>query len=221
MNTLITSSIFKRKGDRVESLDFLRDFWILAIEFQYYILMALLFPLFLQSTLTTRAVTVMALVLLHYLFPQSYLFFAHSLYFLAGIITFQLAVRIIKIPEFIIMLSAILFLMYLQYDFISVLVVAITVLMILFFRKAPEWGGFLGLISYSMYLVHVPIEGRLLMLTNRYVHSEWIKSLLILVFMVFTIFIAWLFYLMIEKPSKNLSKGVYQYKKTKEAQRIF
>ena len=54
------------------------------------------------------------------------------------------------------------------------------------------------------------------MLTNMLVHSEWIKSLLIVVYLGTTIFAARLFFLLVERPSLLLSKKI-SYKNRTES----
>ena len=50
-----------------------------------------------------------------------------------------------------------------------------------FFEMDFKWSAFLGMISYSVYLVHVPFGGRLLMLTQMFNQSEWTKTVLIVI----------------------------------------
>jgi peptidoglycan/LPS O-acetylase OafA/YrhL len=188
-------------------------FWTLAIEFQFYILMAFLFPLFLQAGFFYRMIIMVIFVALSIIFPQPYLFFSYGSFFLIGIITFQLVVGIVKIPEFFALSASFLCLMHFQQEAISVLIAIMTVTVILFFKCDWKWSSFLGMISYSLYLIHIPFGGRLLMLTQMYVETELSRSLLIVLFLASSIFVAWLFYLLVEKPSVSLSKSIH-YKNT-------
>jgi peptidoglycan/LPS O-acetylase OafA/YrhL len=183
-------------------------FWTLAIEFQFYLVIALLFPLIAHSKFVIRTSIITSLVLFSFVFPQTYLFFAYGLFFLVGIVTFQLLTKIINYRDFLLLMSFILIPLYFQHGYLSLLGVVSTLVVILFFKGTWRWSGFLGMISYSLYLVHVPFGGRLLVLTQMYVQAEWLKSLLIVIYLGVTIFTAWLFYRWVEKPSLSLAKRI-------------
>jgi len=189
-------------------------FWTLAIEFQFYLLIAILFPLFTRPSVLTRISIVAGIATLSFICPQPYLFFSHALFFLIGIVAFMRACKIIPFREFILLSAGILLLLFLQQGPVYFFIVVLTTIVILFLKPDWKWASFLGMISYSVYLIHVPFGGRLLMLTQMFVHNEWIKSLLIVGFLASTVLAAWLFYLFIEKPSVILSKRI-TYKKTR------
>ena len=115
---------------------------------------------------------------------------------------------VIQPREYYIVLIGVLFLIYFQHGFIPLLASCATITIILFSKCNWKWSTFLGSISYSLYLIHIPFGGRLLVLTNIYVQSEAGKSFLIALFLALTIFVAWIFYLLIEKPSLYLSKKI-------------
>jgi len=183
-------------------------FWTLAIEFQFYLLIALLFSLVSQKKFLLRFLFIAGLVILSLIFQQQYFVFAYGLFFLSGIVCFQVFSGIIEPKEFVVLLTGILTAVYFQHGLFSFFVIGITVIIILFLKYDGKWSNFLGKISYSIYLIHIPFGGRLLMLTQLYIHDEWIKSLLILVYLATTIFTAWLFFLIIEEPSLRLSKRI-------------
>lgn len=182
-------------------------FWTLAIEFQFYLLMALLFPIVSHRKFLLRLLGVLSIALLSFVFRQHYVFFSYGLFFLVGILSFQVYCGIMKPGEFLALLTAILLLIYIQQDLFSLCIISAT-LLVIFFANSWEWSKFLGKISYSIYLIHIPFGGRLLMLTQLYVHNELIKSLLILVYLLATILVAWLFFIAVEKPSLQLSKRI-------------
>jgi peptidoglycan/LPS O-acetylase OafA/YrhL len=183
-------------------------FWTLAIEFQFYLLIALLFPLFTGTNTLKRVLVIACIATLSFIFPQPHFFFSHALFFLIGIITFQVACKIIQFREFVGLSTVILFLLMLQRAPIYLLIVLVAIIVILFMKLNWKWASFLGMISYSLYLIHVPFGGRLLVLTQMFVHDERIKSLLIISFLGATVLVAWLFYLLIENPSVVLSKKI-------------
>jgi peptidoglycan/LPS O-acetylase OafA/YrhL len=183
-------------------------FWTLAIEFQFYLLIAVVFPLIVHENRYYRTITMIALATSGFVFAKSFIVFFHLPYFVVGILAFQYLSGVIKRGEFISSIVVIGIIVFIRFHPFSLLVTVLTVAVILFFRLDWKWTGFLGMISYSLYLIHVPLGGRLLLLTQIYVQSEIVKSLLIIVYMMITIFAAWLFYRWIEQPPLALSKKI-------------
>lgn len=72
--------------------------------------------------------------------------------------------------------------------------------------------GFLGKISYSLYLIHIPIGGRVLNLIEVFTENELLRSIGVFVALAISIFSAWLFYLLIEAPAVRWAKMI-NYKK--------
>jgi peptidoglycan/LPS O-acetylase OafA/YrhL len=66
----------------------------------------------------------------------------------------------------------------------------------------------LGGISYSLYLTHVPVGGRIVNLGRRYVSGPLAEVLLSLVALATCLAFAWLFYRVIEKPSIAFAKRI-------------
>jgi len=101
-------------------------FWTLAVEFQFYLLIALVFPILTQSKFINRTPILGVLVLFSYLFPQSYLFFNYSMFFVLGILVFQVMTGISTSREFLAVLAGVLPLVYLQHGLTTLLIVMIT-----------------------------------------------------------------------------------------------
>jgi peptidoglycan/LPS O-acetylase OafA/YrhL len=66
---------------------------------------------------------------------------------------------------------------------------------------------FFGLISYSLYLVHVPIGGRV-NLGKRFADSEFEFFLISFAGVMLSVFVAYLFYRFIEKPSQKWASAI-------------
>lgn len=181
-------------------------FWTLAIEIQFYLLMAISFPLFLQKKFLVRLVILSLLASSGFVFNQSYIFFNYSLPFLIGIVTFQVIKKIVDVREYIFWMFAFSLPMFIRQGPLPTLVTIATPCLILCPGFNWKYGSFLGMISYSVYLIHVPFGGRLLALTEILVSAEWIKTLLIFLFVILTIILAWVFYILVEVPSLQLSK---------------
>ncbi|HEX5626099.1 MAG TPA: hypothetical protein VFX48_08790, partial [Saprospiraceae bacterium] len=74
---------------------------------------------------------------------------------------------------------------------------------------------FMGMISYSFYLIHIQIGWTMMDGLVRYFPNG---NLLIYlgISILFTIFASWLFYRFVEKPSHRLSRSIRYIEKTKE-----
>src|SRR5205807_1331527 len=109
-------------------------FWTLAIEFQYYLLIGLVFPLMFSRKLWIRIITMAGLGLLPFIITRStYLFFFFFL-FLMGILTCQYWIGLIGKRQYAVMLAISTALAFVTTGFASTLAGSIAVLAILFLR---------------------------------------------------------------------------------------
>jgi len=68
--------------------------------------------------------------------------------------------------------------------------------------------GFLGAISYSLYLIHVPIGGRVVNIGRRFVDGPVQEFVLSMAALAVSLMVATLFWKYIEEPAKRASKRV-------------
>ncbi len=196
-------------------------YWSLAWEFAFYILMGLLFPL--VGTLERRvywylvAGVLSALVLFDVLNER-------VLLFVIGIAIYRIHAKFARAhsrspePGTQVERFANLTIVAVAGGVIATTEVGIAVtgvmigLLILFFSNAvaPSWLNrpllFLGACSYSLYLTHVLIGGRVINLGRRFVEGPYAEFLLSLFALLFCLLFAWLFMLLIERPSVALAK---------------
>jgi peptidoglycan/LPS O-acetylase OafA/YrhL len=185
-------------------------YWTLGIEFQFYFLIALLFPMFKTSRYILLAVSVLfvAISCLHIPYKIDVIV-PYLAYFTLGILLF-----FFKIKKQI-SLSAYLgltFLCCVQLFFfqgVEGLVAAIvTVLLLHFWNYTNKLIRFFSMISYSLYLVHVPVGGKVINLGMRFTNSDISKYALVLLALAVSICFAYVFYRLIELPAINYSKRV-------------
>ncbi|MGY3213029.1 acyltransferase family protein [Mucilaginibacter sp. HD30] len=182
-------------------------YWTLAIEFQFYLLLGLLFPLLIKAN---KYVVIALLLLLScyclrftttgYIAPYLYLF-------VFGYLAFISYSELIKRRYFFVALITLTLLICSFKSIISGLIPFFTVLAILFVKpqKREPVTFFLGTISYSIYLVHIPVMDFLKHLLANYALSPLV---LCAIFTATVIPAAYLIYLVIEKPALKLSKSV-------------
>lgn len=184
-------------------------YWTLAIEFQFYLFVAISFFLFSSTKLQLR--------ILAYLISFGMLFLPvtiehypyYSCLFLMGIITFLLKANMIYKLEFWIVFVLCNVSVVIFCDPIFAIVGSITSLIILYFPeiKVPLFDS-LGKISYSIYLIHPIIGGGFINIASKHVTSNSQKVGVVIVGILITLISAYLMYYFIEKPSKKASSNL-------------
>jgi len=182
-------------------------FWTLAIEFQFYLLVSLVFGGL--SHKTKRVVLLMNLSLLFTsLLLSSELFvFRYLGLFMLGIVAFQYQAKILQKRKAAVFFFVATAVTWLTLGWMVALIGSLTSLLIVSnvtFDKhmSVVW---LGSISYSLYLVHVPVGGRVVNLGRRYVESQTGELFLSLIALGVSLIAAYAFYLVVERPSKRLA----------------
>lgn len=184
-------------------------FWTLAIEFQFYLLVAVIFPLLQHPKLSIKIILFCSLASAPFLFNDGRVLTHYLLAFLPGIILFWFYTKQISSIVFSGFLFILIILGFLKSGIEAPLCALTTISFILFVKQSYRWLLFLGTISYSLYLIHTPFgtDGMINFFQN-YIHSENGKIALMIVVLPCTIFAAWLFYRIIEKPSIHWSKRI-------------
>lgn len=195
-------------------------FWTLAIEFQYYLLIGLAYPL-LTSRKTALRIGAMALLgALAFVISSPVFVFYYIFLFLMGISTFQFRTGLIDKKQYALLVVIFIICCLVRTDVVITLAGTLAVLAILFLRVKNRLFDFLGKISYSLYLLHSPVGRRALNIGVRLsgAQSEIAKILLIIWAIGFSIFSAYLMYRFVERPSQELSASLsYKEKRRRRA----
>jgi peptidoglycan/LPS O-acetylase OafA/YrhL len=201
-------------------------YWTLAIEFQYYLLMALTFSLVLRSNLWGRIcfyAAIMGFTLIMdriefgRIMPMGIVawsnFLPHYLpIFLVGILLFLKKSDRISMKEYACVTLSLFIYCILIYGYGRMICIFTPVFFILFFQDLKFRAlSFFGEISYSIYLMH-DIAGNLFInLVTPHASSHAIKVLVIVGAFAVSTISAYLLYILIERPSKRFS-GNIKYK---------
>lgn len=186
-------------------------YWTLAIEFQYYLCLSLMFPLLLSNDLKQR-ILFYALLCLPSFFPilRSSLFILHWLpLFLMGILYAMWRFEKIKLAEYAVVSLFCAFLVVHYIGVIDLVVGVLTLGLIYFFEdfKNPVT-KFFGDISYSVYLVHTITGAPVINLLSHKYREPYQQFLVISLGIAIAIGSAYLMYRFVELPSKRWASQI-------------
>jgi len=182
-------------------------YWSLAIEFQYYILIAFTF-LFLSGTnkLINQSVLIVGYILSYFIIDERLVFHYIPLFGL-GISIFQYKFNFINKTQFVFTILLTLCLVVHNFDILVVYssLFAFGCIYFIKLRKSKIY-YYLGAVSYSLYLIHVPIGSRLLNVSENFIINDYLRTALIFISILICIVFSFVYYLYIEKPFLRLSK---------------
>jgi peptidoglycan/LPS O-acetylase OafA/YrhL len=177
-------------------------FWSLGIEFQFYLLIGLAFPLLVACRSGVRFGLLGLLLALSILIRDEALVFRYLPLFVAGMLAFQSRAGLISTRMLLVGLAA-------TAVAGPIACVGIATALAIRFVEIPRsrLTNF-GLLSYSLYLLHVPIGGKIMNLGGRFAHGTPAIAVLLFVAMGASIVAAAVFYRWIELPSQRLSSSI-------------
>lgn len=188
-------------------------YWTLAIEFQYYIIIALIFPLLIHSKKYFSFIALGVFGMMGFFITGHNFIFNYGLLFVVGILLFQFKIGYLKDAEFGTLLLIALLMIFVKFDKRYLVAALLPYFFILYFDFNNKISKFLGNISYSLYLVHIPIGGRIINICETLFQSELLRSVFVFVALAGSIFAAWVFFMVIEKPAMELAKKIGYSKK--------
>jgi peptidoglycan/LPS O-acetylase OafA/YrhL len=188
-------------------------FWTLAIEAQFYIFVALIYPLLNHRVAAIRWGTIAGMVLAGAAGHGNVALLPHWLpIFALGMTSFQGFVGHVTRPQFFILTAlvagAAAAIVGVQEAVAGTLTGVVIVLAGT--RPLPAWLNPLaaaGAISYSLYLVHVPIGGRVINLVSRLPNTLGYRYAGILAAFVVSGLAAVAFWWLVERPSQRWASG--------------
>jgi peptidoglycan/LPS O-acetylase OafA/YrhL len=137
-------------------------YWSLSLEFQYYLLVGLMAPLLLSGTQIVRLGALAALALAALALPYKLIVFSWFFLFELGILTFYFRERMLSRSGYVAGLALAGAGTGVTLGLATALVAVATALLIAFVQLRNRPLLFLGDISYSLYLIHVPVGGRVI-----------------------------------------------------------
>ncbi|NEO36148.1 MAG: acyltransferase [Moorea sp. SIOASIH] len=198
-------------------------FWTLGIEFQFYLLLGLIFPLIKYAIrehsrlfcILSILLAILALNLSALAAGIGFKIVPYLALFILGILSFGYYIKWLKTSDFWVtsFLVVIIYSLSPAGDVSKSLVAAISVLAIIFWQAPVIKLRFLGTISYSLYVIHYPITafingnvGKTLVEKGGIWSSiPWIFPMASLSI---SLLAAWMMYLLIEVPTMKLAKKI-------------
>src|SRR5437868_10968226 len=180
-------------------------YWTLAIEFQYYLMIGLAFPLISSHRRVLRILFFVLLSLLAFKITFPGFIFHFIFLFFMGIALFQHQAGIIKRREFFVLLPIFTLGAYLTLGLPPTIAGLAVVTAISRLRLRNRIFIFLGSISYSLYLFHPPVIKVIYTLGRRFATTDARQTAVILMALAATIVSAYVLYLLIERPAQRWS----------------
>jgi len=182
-------------------------FWTLAIEFQFYLLVSFIFAWLSHKTMHMVLLLNLILLLISFVLTSDLFVFRYVGLFLLGIVAFQYQAKLLTQRTTAAMLVSATVTTGMTLGWMVALVGSLTSMLIISNvsfgkHKSLIW---LGSISYSLYLVHVPVGGRVVNLGRRWVDTQVGELILSLLALGVSLVVAYAFYLMIERPFQRLA----------------
>ena len=193
-------------------------YWTLAIELQFYLLIALLFPLVAHKRAGVRLAVVVALLLLSLCSKEDYLLLKYLPFFSLGVITFQYYTNLLSTRAWYFWLVVTAFFCFVTLGFAaSIFAIAATLAIaavkalgghVEFKNRVWLFLSWTGTLSYSLYLLHVPVGGRVMNLGARFVSGTLGQVFILAMALLLSFIAAWLLHRLVEKPSQAWSARI-------------
>jgi peptidoglycan/LPS O-acetylase OafA/YrhL len=182
-------------------------YWTLAIEFEYYLLIALLYPLITNSDKRVLLVTYLVLLAAAFIPAPGKHILIFLPFFLMGIALFLFKAGKINASYFFPMVALAAAVVFYTHGNILLCLSVFSLLFIYYVRKVGTALLLLGTISYSLYLTHGVLVTRFMALSLRYMSmlAPWMRVCFCIIF---CLLFAYVYYLLIERPSLALAKKI-------------
>ncbi|NOW97213.1 acyltransferase [Mucilaginibacter sp. SG564] len=182
-------------------------YWTLGIEFQYYIFIALFFPLIIRKW-GALTLLLLCIISLSIQIPVLSLLSMFS-FFVLGIYYFLYTKGLKSLLEIIFLGFAVIIIGVFKNGLLEIITGLITILLLVLPLKTNVIVRFFSKISFSLYLTHDIIGSRLVIYLGAILpHNLTSKAIAFSCGMITSIIVAYIFYNLIEAPFFKLSKKI-------------
>jgi len=183
-------------------------FWTLAIEFQYYLFIAVFFSLLSLPDPKISLAFCLVFLLIGLLTSYSRILFYYAPLFTCGFLCYLKIQGKLNNKWLCLWLCLDFLAVYHKMGLASALASVVASALILFWFVKNDILIFLGKISYSIYLIHIPVGTRVVNVLSVTPFFRDHGHLVILLALIVTLVAAYGFYRMIERPSIRLSQKI-------------
>lgn len=196
-------------------------FWTLAVEFQYYLLMLLLFPFVGSTDARVRIATIVVLTALSLVFRWKSLVFPYLGLFSLGMLAFHARCGMLGWRGFAALSVPVAVATAFALDVPSASAGFVASILV-GFATIPRIGllVWLGEVSYSVYLLHGPIGGRVINLGARFADGMVSRVLILVAAFAVTLLASYMLYRLVERPAQRLA-GRIRYGDPSSLKRLF
>jgi peptidoglycan/LPS O-acetylase OafA/YrhL len=181
-------------------------YWTLGIEFQFYVLMACAMPLLIHGALSVRLGAIAVAAGLSLVDSPDFLVSRYLVVFAMGTTAFLMTSGAIARAAGIAVVTALGVVAWITHGLPVALVAAATAALVAFDIGAigrPVLS--VGALSYSLYLIHGPVGGRVVNLGARYSDGPAAELLVTLLAVLLSLIAAYVLYRLVEQPSQRLA----------------
>ncbi len=193
-------------------------YWTLAIEFQWYLLVGLMFPLLASRHPWRRFAGIAGMMAAYFSIGHERIIFHSIPIFLVGVFVFQYRVDLIGMREMLGLIAVMVLAMIGPIGWIVAGVSVTTGMLVAFSTFHNRALDRVGDVSYSLYLLHLPIGVAIIgFLSQRLPYSGSYMIVLDAVGVLVCCAAAWGMYQVIEKPSQTMSSAIRFNRPQREA----
>lgn len=184
-------------------------YWTLGIEFQFYLLVGLFFTLMMWASSLQFLIGAVIMAALPYIVPNSSWVVSYLGLFVAGLACFRYRIGQDGRNQHIFFLLIISIVLAGSMSRSVALTVFFSAAAISFCEKLSSVGlDYLGKISFSLYLLHVPIGGKVVNLLSRFGSGQLWELMASLLGLVASVLAAIIFFHFVERPAMKWSSRI-------------
>ncbi len=189
-------------------------YWTLAIEFQFYLLVSLLFPLMMTIPRWVAVAVLCALAISGFMLPSTSFVFRHWCLFLMGITAFFKHERMMSSGQILVLLSVSIMAGIPLLGATGIIAGIATATAITYWKTENRLLRFMGSISFSLYLLHGPVGMRVINLSMRSERSAALNVIIVIASALASIGAAYFYWLWVERPAQRWAGRIRYSSKT-------